>query len=176
VTPRAVRAIAVALCALALSACVDSDAPILADAKPIFGPTFRVQLFSLRKGIASDPEQATFVWDGQHYAHAAGGMSDVKAFTAHPFEGGDTIVQSAADERDRRTEYALMHRLADGVYLLTLIDEEDADATTRAAHCSKTGKSPCRVQTRAQLFALARASAAKRKESGGLIIRLPDRD
>jgi folylpolyglutamate synthase/dihydropteroate synthase len=174
--PPALRAIAVVLCALAVSACVDSAAPILTDAKPVFGPTLRVQLFSLRKGTAHDPEQATYAWDGAHYAHAAGGMSDVKAFTAHPFDAGDFIVQSVADEHDRRTEYALMHRLADGVYLVTPVDEDDADAATRAANCREIGKFSCRVETQAQLFALARASAARRKDSGGLVIRLPDRD
>lgn len=170
------RAIFSALSALFLSACVDSAAPILTDAKPVFGPTFRMQAFSLRKGFAREPEQATYTWDGKNYAHAAGGMADIKAFTAHPFEAGDFIIQSVADERDRRTEYALMHRLADGVYLVTPVDEDDADAATRAANCGKGDKYSCRVETQTQLLALARASAAKRKENGGLVIRLPDRD
>jgi hypothetical protein len=167
---------AAALSALLLSGCVDSAAPILTDAKPVFGPTFRAQLFSLRGGVAREPERATYTWDGRTYAHAAGGLDDIKAFTAHPFEGGDFIVQSVTDARDRRAEYALMQRLADGVYLVTPVDEDDADAATRAANCREGGKFTCHVETQAQLFALARASAAKRKESGGLVIRLPDHE
>lgn len=165
-----------ALSACLLSACVDSAAPILKDAKPVFGETFRVQVFSLRNGVAREPEQATYTWDGKHYTHAAGGMGDIKAFTAYAFEDGGYIVQSVANERNRRTEYALMRRLADGVYLVTQVDEDDADEPTRAANCRARGKFTCRVQTQTQLFALAGASAAKRKEGGGLVVRLPDRD
>ena len=171
-----VQVAALALSAFLISACVDSAAPILTDAKPVFGPTFRAQLYGLREGIAREPEQATYTWDGKRYAHAAGGAADIKAFTAHPFEGGDYIVQSVSDERNRRTEYALMHRLVEGVYLVTPVDEDDADEPARAANCHERGKFSCRVETPAQLFALARASAAKRKESGGLVVRLPDRD
>ena len=69
-----------------------------------------------------------------------------------------------------------MHRLVDGVYLVTPVDEDDADPATRAANCRGGGKLSCHVETQAQLFALARASAAKRKDGGGLVIRLPDRD
>jgi hypothetical protein len=32
----------------------------------------------------------------------------------------------------------------------------------------------CRIETREQLFAFARATAARRKTDGGLAIRLPD--
>lgn len=167
---------AFALCALLLAACVDSSDPILTDAQSVFGPKFQLQFFSLRKGVAYDPERATYVWNGTHYIHASGGMDDVRAFSVHPFEGGDYIVQSVPGERERTTEYALLHTLADGVYLLTPVDEDDADNATRAANCRKVGQSSCRIETQAQLFALARASAARRKDTGGLVIRLPDHD
>ncbi len=175
-TSPALRPVVAALSAFALSACVDSAAPILKDAKPLLGATFRAQLYGLDKGVARDPVQATYVWDGAHYAHAAGAMDDIKAYTVHPFEHGDLIVQSVAERPDSHTEYALMHRLTDGVYLVTPVDEDDADAATRAANCHGGGKFSCHVETQAELFALARASAAKHKEAGGLVIRLPDRD
>lgn len=159
-----------------LSACVESSGPILKNARAEFGPTFRMQLFSLRKGLAREPEQATYVWNGAHYVHAAGGMSDIKAFTVHPFEGIGYIAQSVPSGRESTTDYALMRTLTEGVYLLTPVDEDDADEATRAANCRKTEKSSCRIETEAQLIALAHATAAQRKDSGGLVIRLADGD
>jgi hypothetical protein len=172
-----VRAAVGALCAFVLSGCIDSSAPILSDSQDIFGPRVKFQLYGLRKGFARDPEQVTFTWDGALYAHAGGGMRDVAAFSVHPFEAGDFIIQEVPAKRPRITEYALLHKLADGVYKVWAIDEDDADEPTRAAFCGKgEPKDPaaCRIKTRDQLFAFARATAARQKEDGGLAIRLPD--
>jgi hypothetical protein len=165
------------LCALALSGCIDSEGPILPDAKPVFGEKLKLQFFTLRKGFAQEPEQATFVWNGALYAHVSGGMKDVSGFSLHPFEAGDYILQEAPVRHPRITEYALVHRIADAVYQVIAIDEADADEATRTAHCGKGSKadpSPCRIATRDQLFDFARATAARRKDDGGLVIRLPD--
>ncbi len=54
------------------------------------------------------------------------------------------------------------------------IDEADADEATRAANCTHPGGTACRIATREQLFALARATAAHHKDEGGLALRLPD--
>ena len=67
-----------------------------------------------------------------------------------------------------------MRKLADGVYQVIAIDEADADEATRAANCKHPGGIACRIETREQLFAFARATAARRKNDGGLAIRLPD--
>jgi hypothetical protein len=173
----AIRTGLVALCALSLSACVDSSGPILTDAQPLLGPKLRLQLYTLHKGLASEPEQATFTWDGKLYAHAGGGMTDFRAFSVHAFEGGDFIVQDVPVKRPHINEYGLMRKLADGVYLVRAIDEDDADAATRAAQCGKGDKADpasCRIKTREALFAFARATAAKRYNDGGLVIRLAD--
>ena len=94
-----VRAAAAALCALSLSGCVDSDGPILRDAEPLFGTVIRLQFYTLRKGFADEPEQASFKWDGERYVHASGGMPDITAFTVHRLEGRAYIVQSVAAKR-----------------------------------------------------------------------------
>lgn len=164
----------VALCALSLSACIDSAAPVLTDSQPLLGQTFRLQFFSLRKGVAHEPVQSLYVWNGKQYAHAGGGMDDVKAFTVHAFEAGDLIAQSVADERQATIEYGVVRRLADGVFLLVPIDEDDADEATRAKYCQHAEKAACRVTTREQVFAFARATVARRSDNGGLVIRLPD--
>lgn len=168
------RAILAALFALSLSGCIDSSSPILADAEPVFGQRLKLQFFTLRKGFAENPEQATYVWNGSLYAHASGGMKSVSAFSVHPFEAGDYIVQTVPAKRVHGTEYAIMHKLAEGVFQVIAIDEDDADAATRTAYCRKAQNSSCQIVTREHLFAFARATAARRKDNGGLVIRLPN--
>jgi hypothetical protein len=174
VKPFIVRAAIAGLCALSLSACIDSSGPILSDSQPVLGARLNLQLYSLRAGHAHDPERTSFTWNGKLYAHAGGSMKDVSAFSVHPFEGGDYIVQSRPARHPEHVEYALMRKLAEGVYQVTAIDEADADEATRAASCKHPGGVACRIETREQLFAFARATAAKRKTDGGLAIRLPD--
>ena len=170
------RAGLIALCALTLAGCVDSVGPILTDSQQAFGPKLRLQLYTLRNGYAQDPEQARFSWDGKRYARAGGGLRDVAAFTVHPFEAGDFILQETPVKRPHIVEYALLHKVADGVYQVQAIDEDDADEATRAANCGKGDSkdpSPCRITTHEQLFAFARATAARKKPDGVLTIRLP---
>jgi len=169
-----VRAAIAALCAGFLAGCVDSVGPILADSQPVLGALLKLQLYSMRKGYAEDPEQASFAWNGKLYAHAGGGMADVRGFSVHPFGGGSYIIQEVPVKRPQLAEYALMRPLADGVYHVVVIDEADADAATRAAHCAKLPGVACRIATREALFAFARATAARHKDDGGLAIRLAE--
>jgi hypothetical protein len=169
-----VRAAFAALCALSLSGCIDSADPILSDAQPVLGPRLKLQLYSLRDGHALDPERASFAWNGNLYVRSGGGMKDISSFTVHPFEAGDFIIQSTPLRHPDHAEYALMRKLAEGVYQVVAIDEDDADEPTRAAQCKHPGGTACRIETREQLFTFARATAAKRKTDGGLAIRLDD--
>lgn len=168
-------AVLAALGALTLGGCIDSAKPILADAKPVLGQRLHLQFYALRKGYARDPEQADYVWKDGYYAHAAGGMKDVTGFTVHPFEGGDYIVQTKPNDPKDKIEYALLHPFVAGVYQAVPVDEDDATATVRAANCQKSKNSSCRIETRDQLWTLARATAARPKNRGGLAIRLADK-
>jgi hypothetical protein len=169
---RALPALCALLCALALSGCIDSADPILSSASPEFGPKLNLQFYSLSKDAATEPSRESFTWNGALYVHA-GGARTVDSFTVHPFENGDYIVQSLAG-KDRKVEYALLRKLAEGVYLARAIDEEDADEQTRTALCTKGGKYSCRIETRDQLFTFARATAARKYSTGGLVLRLPE--
>ncbi len=169
---RALLALCALLCALALSGCIDSADPILSSANPEFGPKLNLQFYSLSKDVATEPSRESFAWNGALYVHA-GGARTIDSFTVHPFENGDYIVQSLSG-KDRKVEYTLLHRVAEGVYLARAIDEEDADEQTRTSLCTKGGKYSCRIETRDQLFAFARATAARQHQSGGLVIRLAD--
>lgn len=164
-----------ALGALALAGCIDSAKPVLTDAKPVLGQRLHLQFYALRKGYAHEPEQADYVWKDGYYAHAAGGMKDVTGFTVHPFEHGDYIVQTRPNDPKDKIEYALLHPFVSGVYQAVPIDEDDATAAVRADNCQKTKNSSCRIETRDQLWPLARATAAKPKDRGGLAIRLADK-
>ncbi len=165
-----------ALGALALAGCINSAKPILTDAKPLLGQHLRLQTYSLdSKGVSDGPEQAEYVWKGTYYAHVSGGMQDVPGFTVHPFENGDYIVQTRPKDPKGKIEYALLHPFVAGVYRAVVIDEDDASTAVRAANCKASKESSCRVETRAQLWALARATAAGPKDRGGLAIKLPDK-
>ena len=170
------RAAVAAFCAISLSGCVDSAGPILPDAKPLFGERLRLQFYTLHQGFADEPEQASFKWDGARYVHAGGAMSDVTAFTVHPFEANSYIIQSAAAKRPHIVEYAVAHKLAEGVYQVIAIDQDDANRATRARNCKRANDSHCRVMTRKQLFVFARATAARHKGEGGLVLRLANDD
>jgi hypothetical protein len=92
----------------------------------------------------------------------------------HPFEAGNYIIQSVPANKAQNTEYAMLHKLADGVYLVIAVDEADADEATRAANCKYPGGAACRIETREQLLAFTRATAARKKTDGGLVIQLPE--
>jgi hypothetical protein len=174
VKPSVIRAALAGLCALSLSACIDSTGPILPDSQPLLGQRLNLQLYSLRDGHALDPERTTFTWNGKLYVHASGSLRDVRGFSMHAMDGADYIVQSRPARHPEHVEYALMRKLAEGVYQVIAIDEADADEAMRTANCKHPGGVACRIETREQLFALARATAARHKTDGGLAIRLAD--
>lgn len=157
---------------LGLAGCVASEAPLLEGGKPLLGAEPNLQLYSLRSGAARDPGTARFRWNGQRYVGLSGEFK-AGAFSIHPFEGQDLILQSVSTRPDHPIEYALARVLAPGVYLVQPIDESDADAATRA-RCTGTERFVCRIRTREELTAFARATAAKHHAQGGLAILLAD--
>jgi len=79
-------------------------------------------------------------------------------------------VQARTQRSLRPYFYALARKLADGVYLLTPIDPNDADEAARERFCIKTRDAPCRIETPEQLFVFARATAAKETHEGKLAV------
>jgi hypothetical protein len=159
---------------LTLAGCIRSDGPILSDSEQPFGAKLRLQLYGMNSGIARDPETVSFAWNGHHYVRTAGGLRDVSGFSIHRFEGDDFIIQTVPAKPRDPTEFAIAHRLVEGVWQVVPVDESDADAPTRDAYCKNSTANTCVIETRQQLLALARATAAHRKDNGGLAIRLPD--
>jgi hypothetical protein len=155
--------------ALALTGCVSSTGPVLSDAKPVLGERGLIHAYTLAQGAAHDPEVVSFQWSGSRYL-VRGKSIGFSEFTAHPYEGRDWIVQGTTQRAPHRIEYGLARRLAEGVYQLVAIDEDDAGAAAREKFCTKTQDASCRIATPEQLFVFARASADKPMEGGGLAV------
>ena len=168
------RVAAVGLSALFVAGCVESSGPLLKNARPLFGEQLRLQFYTLRHGVADEPEEASYKWDGARYAHASGRMEDVNAFTVHQVAGDILIVQSFSTRRPQIVEYAVARKLTDGVYQVAGIDEDDAPRLVRARLCRRKDDSHCRIETRTALLEFARATARQRKGQGGLVLHLAD--
>jgi hypothetical protein len=166
--PQLIKGVLVTLCAATLAGCIQSGAPLLGDAKPIFGERVQVHLYNLDEKGAHRPEVVTFRWNGSRYVVPRWRLSNLAGFTSHEFEGNDAIVQSYSTKGI--TEYAVARKLADGTYQVNAIDENDADEATRTALCTKTRSAGCVVYTRDQLVAFARATAAKTHPRSGLAV------
>lgn len=155
--------------AIALTGCISSTGPVLSDAKPVLGERGLIHAYTLSQGAAHDPEVVPFQWSGSRYL-VRGKSIGYSEFTAHPYEGRDWIVQGTTQRAPHRIEYGLARRLAEGVYQLVAINEDDAGAPAREKFCTKTQDASCRIATPEQLFVFARASADKPMEGGGLAV------
>jgi hypothetical protein len=155
--------------ALALNGCISATEPILTDAQAILGEQIEVHLFASPKGGGPPHTVTTFQWSGSRYL-PRGRSQDFGEFTIHPYEGRDLIIQTRGMRAPQPTEFALARRLAERVYLIIPIHEDDADEATRERFCTKTQDASCRISTPEQLFVFARASAAKEEESNTIAV------
>src|SRR5438128_2518199 len=132
--------------ALAVSGCVSASDPILTDAQAILGNQIEVHLFSGPKGAGRPHTVVTYQWNGSRYLPREPSQ-DFGDFTIHPYEGRDLIVQTRAMRAPQPTEFALARWLAEHVYLIIPIHEDDADEATRGRFCTKTQDASCRIST-----------------------------
>jgi hypothetical protein len=132
-----------------------------------------LQLYGVHGGAAHEPGSEIIAWRGDRYIRTGGPTKDIGDFSLHDFEGNDLLVQSFPSGKP--VEYALARKIADGTYLVFPIDETDADEATRTKLCGKEAGASCRVTTRDQVLAFARATAAKPHSTGGLAIVMAER-
>jgi hypothetical protein len=159
---------------LALSGCISSTAPILGDANALLGERGQIHIFNARETGPGAHSVATFRWAGGRYV-LSGRSIGVSDFTVHAYEGRDLIVQSRSARAPHPTEYALARKLANGVYMVQPISEDDADESARQRFCEKTPNASCRITTPEQLFVFARATADKELENGGIAVIVPSK-
>jgi hypothetical protein len=154
--------VAVVTAALALSGCVESQMPLMTDAKPLLGQQFEVHLYeSFVDGKATDFHTSVYQWKDGQYVRGSGMSRDAKRFVAQPLAASDFLIQSS-DEDGKVFYYWIGRKLASGVYLIFPLNETDADEATRGAACgANQPEGICRVRNIDQLVTLARATAAK---------------
>ena len=157
-----------AIAALSLSACVQSQTPLITDSQPLLGQQFEVHLYEdFVDNKASGVHASVYQWKDGQYVRASGFAQDAKRFVAQPLAGNDFIIQSS-DENGKIFLYWIGRRLTPGVYQIFGIDEMDADEATRKKICGERSDSICSVTSRDQLLTMARATAAKPPSNAAL--------
>ena len=147
---------------LALSGCVESQMPLMTDAKPLLGQQFEVHLYeNFVDGKATDFHTSVYHWKGRQYVRGSGLAKDAKRFAAQPLAANDFLIQSSDDDA-KVFYYWIGRKLASGVYLIFPLNEADADEATRSAACgTNQPQGICWVRNYDQLVTLARATATK---------------
>jgi hypothetical protein len=151
-----------------LSGCISSEGPILTDGQPLLGKEPHLLFYVLRDGTAREPSAKTFRWQDDRYVPIGRSAKDIGPFTLHAFEGSDLVMQSV--RAGKPVEYGVARKLADGVYLVAVVDESDADEATQNKFCEKPPGAACRVNSREAVLAFARATAAKPHAGAGLAL------
>jgi hypothetical protein len=148
--------------AMTLAACVQSQQPLITDAKPVLGQQFEVHLYeNFVNNKASDVHASFYQWKDGAYVRASGLARDAKRFVAQPLAANDFLLQSA-DDSTRLFNYWIGRKLNPGVYLIFPLDEADASEAVRKSACSEgQPEGFCRITTHEQLVTLAKATAAK---------------
>jgi hypothetical protein len=148
--------------AMALAACVQSQQPLITDAKPVLGQQFEVHLYeNFVDNKATDVHASVYQWKDGSYVRASGLARDAKRFVAQPLAANDFLLQSA-DEGTTLFNYWIGRKLNPGVYLIFPLDEADASEAVRKSVCGENQPDGfCRITTHEQLVTLAKATAAK---------------
>jgi hypothetical protein len=150
-----------AVVSLTLTACVESTAPILKNAKPLLGHQFNVHLYEdFTDGKPKNFHAAGYRWADGEYVRASGLASDAKRFIAEPLAANDFVIQST-DEHGKRYVFWIGRKLHDGAYLVFPLDITHVDDATRKTVCGGEQAEICLISTREQLLTMARATAAK---------------
>ena len=157
---------------VALGACVDSDEPLLKDAEPILGQKLRVHIVPVGKE-QTDPlgDIIAYAWNGTRYEPVAGAKGAVRPFTIHYFGAQDYIAQGfpTADTIPTVT-YALIRKAAEGVYVMSSLEENDLDDETRAKLCDRRADYTCRISSAEAVAQIARATAKAQREPFSVLL------
>ena len=90
------------LASCVLSACVQSNTPLLAGSKPLLGVQFKLNLYQdFIGGKALSMKTSVFRWNDTHYSLASGDSSGVNHFVIQPFEGSNFLIEASNGNRAR---------------------------------------------------------------------------
>jgi hypothetical protein len=150
--------------AFVLSACVQSNAPLLSGSKPLLGGQFQLNLYQdFTEGKALSVKTSVFRWNNSRYSLVSGDSSGVNHFVIQPFDGNFLIEAGNGNGH----AYLLARKLAKGTYRILPIDQNDVDEATRNRTCVARNPVICTIETRQQLNTFVRAAAAK---TGGYVM------
>jgi hypothetical protein len=148
--------------ALILAGCVQSEQPLLSDAKPLMGESFEAHFFeNFVDGKASVVHTAYYRWTDRRYMLVRGSNERVTSFTGVALDDENFVVEGAVKE-NTAFNYWVARKMVDGVFLIVPVNETDSDDATRAAACTgKQAEGYCFVEKREELVKLAKATASK---------------
>jgi hypothetical protein len=164
-----------AIAALFLSACVQSQTPLITDAQPLLGQQFEVHLYEdFVDNKASGVHASTYQWRDGQYVRASGLAQDAKRFVAVPLAGSDFVIQSS-DESGKVFVYWVGRRLTPGVYQIFGINEMDVDEAVRKTICGDRSVDIWWYNPRYLFLPGARPTAAKppRNAALGVVLTKP---
>jgi len=96
VKPFLLYAALAALFAIPLTDRIDSSDPILAESRPVRGPEPKVQLYASRKGYATEPERADYIWNRELNSHTG---AYTLATAARQKDEGSLAIRDTANRR-----------------------------------------------------------------------------
>ena len=151
--------VALVLCAaFVLTACVQSEKPLLAGSTPLLGKRFQLTLYQdFTEEKARSVNTSVFRWNDTHYALVSGDSSGIQYFVVQRLDGGDLLIEA----NENNHVYLLGRKLAERTYRILPVDQNDVDAATRDRTCATRNPVICTIKTRRQLDTFVRAAAAK---------------
>lgn len=162
-----------ALAALTLSACVESEIPLVANGKSLLGSNFEVHLYEdFVENKATNFHASTYSWRDGQYVRASNVAYEAARFVAEPLGESDFLVQ-LTDGRAKIATYWVARKVTGGVYRIFAINERDVDEKSRNASCeSNQPEGICRIKSYEALIILAKATAARpiREAALGVIV------
>jgi hypothetical protein len=149
----------VLLAGFALGGCVQSKTQVVSGTKPLLGEQFNLNTFEdFTEGKAVTVKTGVYRWSGTRYALVTGDVSGVKFFSFAPLDDSDYLVE-ATDDKDYA--FLLAHRLAEGTYRISPVNEKNVDAATQKRLCVAQDSNTCTIATREALDTMVRASVGK---------------
>jgi hypothetical protein len=168
------RGVGLAAMALVLAGCVESQRPLLEGAQPLYGDWSVFSHQRLANGRVASPKQemALIRWTGQRYALVSESQGRVRELTIHPLDADTALIQGVEGGGffgSATFVYAVARKQMDGVWAVIPVDPAAAPQI-RARACAAGREGRCRIDSRADLIALARATAATVGSADGLLV------
>jgi hypothetical protein len=149
----------VLLAGFVLVGCVQSKTQLVSGTKPLLGEQFNLNTFEdFAESKAVTVKTGAYRWSGTRYALLSGEVSGVKFFSFSPLSDSDYLVE-ATDDKDYA--FLLAHRLAEGTYRISPVNEKNVDAATQRRLCVAQSPDTCTIATREALDTMVSASVGK---------------